>query len=94
MSDTQPVQIDHIYPQDKFRYDPESDDDSPLDDVDEEVRAACDEYRHSLSNLQLIPENQEKSDRNPANWLARDKEYGQSCERVDRHYLPLNNPDD
>lgn len=93
-SDTQPVQIDHIYPQDKLRYDPESDGESPLDDVGDQVRAFCAEHRHSLANLQLIPENQEKSDRNPANWFTREEEHDRLRERVDRHHLPFDNPDD
>ncbi|WP_049935116.1 GmrSD restriction endonuclease domain-containing protein [Haloplanus natans] len=93
-SDTQPVQIDHIYPQDGLRYDSESDDDSPLDDVNDEVRADCAEYRHSLANLQLIPENQEKSNRDPSNWLARDREYDRLRERINRHHLPFDDPED
>lgn len=92
-SDMQPVQIDHIYPQDKLRYDPESDD-SPLDDLDDEIRADCAEHKHSLMNLQLIPENQEKSDRDPANWLARDEELDLLCERTNRHHLPFDDPAD
>ncbi|WP_459193171.1 DUF262 domain-containing protein [Halosimplex sp. J119] len=91
-NNAQPVQIDHIYPQGELSYDPESDDEGSLADVDEEVRATCSEYKHSLVNLQLIPENQEKSDRNPSDWLARDDD--QLSERIERHYLPFDNPDD
>ena len=92
-SDTQPVQIDHIYPQEKLTYDAESDDDDhPLADVSDEVRSDCAESRHALPNLQLIPENQEKSDRDPADWLARDEEL--LSDRHDRHNLPFDDPDD
>ncbi len=92
--DSQPVQIDHIYPQDKLRYNPEANDDSPLDDVSEAVRADCDEYRHSIANLQLIPENQEKSNRDPSDWLANEADQDRLTERNERHHLPFDEPAD
>jgi len=93
-NDTQPVQVDHFYPRDKLQYDPESENNGPLDEVEDDIREVCVEHKHSLANLQLIPENQEKSDRDPADWLSRDKEKDRLRERIDRHHLPFDDPDD
>jgi len=54
---------------------------------------ACNRNQHRLGNLQLIPENQAKSDDDPSEWLLAISDDGeQTDEVVTEHCLPWEDP--
>lgn len=78
-------QVDHIFPQNKLE------DERALAEngLDENQILACKQSQHRLGNLQLIPENQSKSDDDPADWLRSVSSDGETIEDIaDEHCLP------
>jgi hypothetical protein len=72
------MQVDHIYPRNKL------DDDETLMErgLDETDIDACNRNQHRLGNLQLIPENQTKSDDDPKDWLRAVSDGGEEIDEV------------
>ena len=84
------VQVDHIFPRNKL------DDGEALSErgLDETEIEACQRNQHRLGNLQLIPENQAKSDDDPSEWLNSVSDDGDEIDAVvDEHCLPWEDED-
>jgi len=84
------VQVDHIFPRNKL------DDGEELSErgLGEAEIEACQRNQHRLGNLQLIPENQAKSDDDPSEWLkAVGDDEGEIDAVVDEHCLPWGEED-
>lgn len=79
------VQVDHIFPRNKL------DDEEVLGErgLSEEEINMCTRNQHRLGNLQLIPENQTKSDDDPGDWLRAISDDGKSIDEIaTEHCLP------
>lgn len=86
---TQQMQVDHIFPLNKLH---------PEDEEELHERGLSHrdvENRHRLGNLQLIPENQSKGDKDPAEWLDDPAIRGDMTlsEFTEMHCLPWEDPE-
>jgi len=84
------VQVDHIFPRNKLNNE-ELLADRGLEGTEIDT---CNREQHRLGNLQLIPENQSKSDDDPSEWLLAISDGGDEIDKVvTDHCLPWKDPD-